>query len=338
MLSTSATRSKNFMDREVRRMIGRSIVSIEELRGGFNCHIFKVIDEGGNLYLVKKYIDRLDDKTNRLLVEFKGLTFLWSHRIRDIAQPIGISKARHLAVYRFIKGSHLNKGSYTNAEVDKVISFWKRLHALTMLLSAHQLWRAKDAHFSISAHLNSIIKRLSVLTSLSGSRELHQFLEKEFIPEYRNVKVFIEKKSNSLQAILPRKFRTLSPSDFGFHNALRDKRGKLIFFDFEYFGWDDPAKMVADFFLHPKMNFPVTLRPYFFNNIRQTIAEDHEFPKRLAILYVLQSLRWCLIMLNIFLREGKESKRTLMQLGKAKKFLKKTRSELDMRPFPLSFL
>ena len=41
--------------------------------------------------------------------------------------------------------------------------------------------------------------------------------------------------------------RSLSPSDFGFHNAIRRADGRLAFVDFEYFGWDDPAKLVADF-------------------------------------------------------------------------------------------
>ena len=40
--------------------------------------------------------------------------------------------------------------------------------------------------------------------------------------------------------------RTLSPSDFGFHNALKRSDGRIVFLDFEYFGWDDPAKMTAE--------------------------------------------------------------------------------------------
>ena len=39
----------------------------------------------------------------------------------------------------------------------------------------------------------------------------------------------------------------ISPSDFGFHNALRTNTGP-VFFDFEFSGWDDPAKTIIDFF------------------------------------------------------------------------------------------
>ena len=41
--------------------------------------------------------------------------------------------------------------------------------------------------------------------------------------------------------------KCLSPSDFGFHNVIVEKDKILRFIDFEYAGWDDPAKMVSDF-------------------------------------------------------------------------------------------
>ena len=50
--------------------------------------------------------------------------------------------------------------------------------------------------------------------------------------------------------VLPQEQRSLVPSDFGFHNALRRPDGTLAFFDFEYFGWDDPVKLTADVLLH----------------------------------------------------------------------------------------
>ena len=48
--------------------------------------------------------------------------------------------------------------------------------------------------------------------------------------------------------------RCLSPSDFGFHNSILDDNGRYYFLDFEYSGWDDPAKMVSDFFLQPAVS------------------------------------------------------------------------------------
>jgi hypothetical protein len=47
----------------------------------------------------------------------------------------------------------------------------------------------------------------------------------------------------------------VSPSDFGFHNAIRTDAG-VKFIDFEYAGWDDPAKMVSDFFAQIAIPIP----------------------------------------------------------------------------------
>ena len=47
--------------------------------------------------------------------------------------------------------------------------------------------------------------------------------------------------------------RCLSPGDFGFHNALARPSGEICFLDFEYAGWDDPAKMIANFFCMPEL-------------------------------------------------------------------------------------
>ena len=60
----------------------------------------------------------------------------------------------------------------------------------------------------------------------------------------------------SLDEPLPAAERCVSPSDFGFHNALRTPDGRLAFIDFEYAGWDDPAKTVSDFFCQPECPVP----------------------------------------------------------------------------------
>ena len=45
--------------------------------------------------------------------------------------------------------------------------------------------------------------------------------------------------------------RVLSQSDIGFHNVFEDKNNNLLFFDFEYAGWDDSFKMISDIVLQP---------------------------------------------------------------------------------------
>jgi hypothetical protein len=97
--------------------------------------------------------------------------------------------------------------------------------------------------------------------------------------------------------------RTLSPSDFGFHNARRRADGSLVFLDFEYFGWDDPAKLTADILLHPGMVLSAEEDKRFRRGLAGINREDETYGARLSALWPLFGLRWCLILLNEFLPE-----------------------------------
>jgi len=101
----------------------------------------------------------------------------------------------------------------------------------------------------------------------------------------------------------------LSPSDFGFHNAIRGVDGRLTFVDFEYFGWDDPAKLVNDFLLHPGMRLSADCYERFRTGALEIYGEKGAFATRLALVYPLYGLRWCMILLNEFLPERWEARR-----------------------------
>ncbi len=101
--------------------------------------------------------------------------------------------------------------------------------------------------------------------------------------------------------------RTLiaSPSDFGFHNVLRLPDGDLAFLDFEYFGQDDPVRLVGDFILHPGSwtagSDPAAcpLRRRFMDGLSPRLnALDSDFASRLRRHLPYLALRWALIVLN----------------------------------------
>ncbi|HYW60109.1 MAG TPA: aminoglycoside phosphotransferase family protein, partial [Xanthobacteraceae bacterium] len=78
--------------------------------------------------------------------------------------------------------------------------------------------------------------------------------------------------------------------------------GTLAFLDFEYFGWDDPVKLVADVLHHPG----TPLAPRHASRFRAAAlavygGNGDSFAARLRALYPLFGLRWVLILLNEFL-------------------------------------
>ena len=95
--------------------------------------------------------------------------------------------------------------------------------------------------------------------------------------------------------------RCLSPSDFGFHNALMMPDGKVCFIDFEYAGWDDPARMVGDFF--SQLAVPVDI--HYFDEFVESVMTPFSNPslliQRAKILRSVYQFKWCCIALNVFI-------------------------------------
>ena len=92
-----------------------------------------------------------------------------------------------------------------------------------------------------------------------------------------------------------------SPSDLGFHNILAStkEKGRLFFLDFEYSGWDDPAKLLADFFHHVGQNVSWKHKWYLLEQFAAHRKQDPDFLKRWETIIDLVGLEWVLIVLNI---------------------------------------
>jgi hypothetical protein len=96
----------------------------------------------------------------------------------------------------------------------------------------------------------------------------------------------------------------LSPSDFGFHNALADDDGHVTFLDFEYAGRDDPAKLVSDFFCQPEVPVPLAYHAHFIERMREGLGLDEAGIARCRLLLGAYQIKWTCIILNDFLPLG----------------------------------
>ena len=77
--------------------------------------------------------------------------------------------------------------------------------------------------------------------------------------------------------------------------------GTVFFLDFEYFGFDDPVKLAADFLLHPAMSAPPADRLAFVRAVLDRIAPGRATRVRFQACLPLYGLLWCLILLGEFL-------------------------------------
>jgi thiamine kinase-like enzyme len=127
------------------------------------------------------------------------------------------------------------------------------------------------------------------------------FLANNFDPVFHQVRRRVEAQQVATHAH-SEELRTLSPSDHGFHNALRTTDG-LRFIDFEYAGWDDPAKMIADALHQPSVPIPPTWRTHFVSRALQHWHSADLVFERIILVEPLVCLNWVLLMLNVFLSD-----------------------------------
>lgn len=96
--------------------------------------------------------------------------------------------------------------------------------------------------------------------------------------------------------------------------------------------------MISDFYLQPAVPLPHSFRERFFAGVRKNYREGKSLERRIAIVYPLLGLKWCLIMLNAFLRiDNSEGRKAvyLSQLAKAQGKLQEIKREVESRAFPL---
>jgi hypothetical protein len=179
------------------------------------------------------------------------------------------------------------------------------LHRMRDVEPAETFPLAAEACLSPSELTAQVEQRLHRLAAVAGEPKLAAFLTGGVVPVLAEARAHAENRMAAhgldFAADLPHRDRTLSPSDFGFHNAIRRPDGSLAFCDFEYFGWDDPVKPVADFLLHPGMKPTDEHRVAFTAGALSLYGADPSYQLRLHALFPLYGLRWCLILLNEFL-------------------------------------
>jgi hypothetical protein len=333
-------------------VLGTEVMTAEQIAGGKNSRVYKLEIANGQHYSAKFYFRHASDTRDRLRAEFEGLNFLWRNAIRCIPQPIVKDAAVGCAVYEYVEGEEI-RDDVSRKDVDIAVSFLASLKNLRNAEGSADLQPASEACFSTKAILAGINGRLERLSAARGDTaeyvELKKFIRHRFMPAFSSVQDWGNRRGKEKSIAQNREIasgeRILSPSDFGFHNALRRDDGRIVFLDFEYFGWDDPAKMISDTVLHPGMALADDLKRRFVQNMVSEFDEWHGLRDRIEIVYPLFGLKWCLILLNEFLDDDTDRRRfvgtdhmapaelRLGQLEKAEKLLSLVDAQYERFPY-----
>jgi hypothetical protein len=294
----------NIISAATKLLNNQDILSFEQIGGGRNSQVYRLIGADYKRVL-KVYFHHASDPRDRLRTEYKSLQFLWRNGVHEVPQPQGIDWEAGCALYEYIAGTGIRSEEIVEEDIDTAVDFLVKLMNLRTQKEAFCLSTASEACFSLHDIVDSIKRRLELFNERCDGEpynHLFRFIDNQVVPLFEEVIGWIRTRSKEPFTVeLKASHRTLSPSDFGFHNALRRDNGQIAFLDFEYFGWDDPAKMIVDMVLHPGMDWSETLKKRFVRGILPHFSNDAGLPERVVSVYPLFGIKWCMILLNEFL-------------------------------------
>ncbi len=306
------------------------------ISGGGNNRLFKVTAAGVSIVL-KRYFRHPADLRNRLDSEFCFSNFLWQRGVRCIPEPLGRDDETGTGLYRYVEGATIAPAGITGHYVNDALSFLSQANEWRHHAEALTLPDASEACFTLRQHLDLVERRIERLLDISQDDGVHaeaaSFVSQRLLLAWDSVRDQFLRRVGETNQVLEEPLaiadRILSPSDFGFHNTLQTAQG-LIFYDFEYAGWDDPAKMVCDFFCQIAIPVPMC----YWDAVRRACAKLTISPEkillRMELLLPLYRVKWVCIALNHFLKvdgerrrfaKGSEQMHLTTQLGLAEELL-----------------
>ncbi|MBF0368837.1 MAG: aminoglycoside phosphotransferase family protein [Magnetococcales bacterium] len=279
------------------------IQTLSPMQAGGNNPLYRV-ETAEKTFALKFYPPQASDPRDRLGRETAALALLNRSGLTATPKLIGVDRHNHCALFSWIDGQTIPHP--TAGDIDQALVFIQALRDLTLAPDSSPLPPASDAVLSGQDLLDQLHRRYDRLADLPDPPpSLTDFLENDFSPalnqfSQRARQIYQQAGLDISSEITPSQ-RLLSPSDFGFHNALRQRDGRIVFLDFEYFGWDDPVKLTCDFSSHPGMELAPALQNHYRRQMQEMFATDDHFAIRLQALHPLLELCWMLIMLNEFL-------------------------------------
>lgn len=289
---------------------------LEPILSGKNNRAYQVMIYGMPIFL-KQYNPRSMTAHDRLKKEYAFLRYAELCGCHAVAKPIAYDENACLALYEYIEGERYSQGSVTEFDIQKALDFLRNINQLRFILgSGVGLNHAVDACFSVQEHIHCVEQRVSRLQAMAVRDEVDsmafEFINTNLRSVWDKLRQWLAKQcithTIDERQILELNNRIISPSDFGFHNALKCEDGSVRFLDFEYAGWDDPAKLIGDFFNQVDVPVAMDYFPEFVGKLGELVSDAQELKVRAGLLLPLYRVKWCCIVLNYFLYEVKNMK------------------------------
>tara|TARA_Y100000591_G_scaffold325094_1_gene345524 strand:+ start:1554 stop:3071 length:1518 start_codon:yes stop_codon:yes gene_type:complete len=274
-----------------------------DLTNGVNNYV-KVLKIQKKKFIFKKF----EIKTREINFK-KEVAFL---KIAEKKKIKNIPKILHYGedflIMNYIEGKKINL--FNKYYIKKCLNFLSKLNRkdIKNQLKISKIGNASDNCNDLQKSFLSLENRIALFKknvySPQYKKKISDLLNNYLIPEWKLIKKDLLNNKIKMKKLFKKKFIIFSPSDFGSHNMKVFKK-KLFFFDFEYAGFDNSFKLISDFISHPDHVFKKEDIEYFIKKILIKLHGYQISNEEMNLIYkliLLHKLKWCLVILNPFLR------------------------------------
>jgi thiamine kinase-like enzyme len=308
------------IDENLRRFINDigfdSSCPISQKHGGINSKVLMIRHKNCK-YIVKDYCDHRKTTRSRLEAEYSFLQLLQRHGVSRVPKPLRKDVKHGYGLYSFVPGEHIRSPSIRH--VLGAAQFIEDINIQVPQENRKGIGNAAESCFSIQDHLDVVHERIQRLVRVSSKQPglglYNEIVESLIQEKYKQIhdQILVKYSGASRARPINPKEKIISPSDFGFHNMLVHKDA-ISFIDFEYSGWDDPAKLWCDFSCQPEVPINEEQRECFVSTFSDWLPNYYAVKERSDDLLLLYRLKWCCIMLNGFTDERIVSERSMRKI------------------------
>ena len=280
---------------------------IEPLHRAGNNRVLKLVFDDYEALICKRYGRFSGDRFDTAAAEVQALRFFGLVGETAVPRLIFHDPQSRVTGLSCLTGSVVHPGAVTVSQVDEMARFLIRLYRLSRRPAARAVGEASRSRRCLRDYLSVVVARMRRLEHCIArggvDARLVEIYRQNVAPLFAAVRRrFLDRVAQRnwvLTRSFPRQERMLSPSDFGWHNVLNASSGHLQFFDFEYFGWDDMAKLLADFVHHPANAIPWSLKCRLVETVCRQTGGGTAVYERWQVVADLIAYEWLLILLNI---------------------------------------
>ena len=274
-----------------------NLVYLETIYSGLNSKVY-LLKDNSRKYTIKFFNLLNNNSKIRIEREVNGLKLLNINQIKNVPNLISFDFKKSYILTDYIIGKKIT--NFSSLYIDQIINFSINLSRKNIKVRGINIKDASDNFLQMQNFLRIIDEKFIEITNknlLIGNNQNSQKLFLKYLYNEFLQKVNIYKTKSNFLEYLYFQNQIFSQSDVGIHNCL-DSDGELFYLDFEHSGWDDPAKLIADWILRPNCN----IKSQDCLNLIIKFSEkwhDKNLIYRIKDILPIINIKWILIRLNI---------------------------------------